>query len=338
MQQPSMCYVSIAGEDSIAAVRLLPEQDSLELVEHTDASGMPGPMCINAERRLLYAGLRSARQLAVYHASADTGMLTLLDITPLPDEPCYISLDRSRRYLFAASYRSGKISITALHENGRAGETSQYLQTRPQAHCIETDSTNSIAYIPHVGRSNRIDTLRFDAASGRLKRRWWGGIRPPRGTGPRHYLFHPRLKLIYVSNEQGSSVSTYRYHAGNGRLRLLSTQSTLPPDWHGNNLVAQIRLHPNAATLYVSNRGHDSIAVFDISHDRGLPALRRNVQTESCPRAINLTADGQHLLAAGQTTGRLALYQLKTDMSHPEAVRVVEIGSNPMWIESLQLR
>ena len=106
----------------------------------------------------------------------------------------------------------------------------------------------------------------------------------------------------------------------------------------GEDSIAAVRLHPNAATLYVSNRGHDSIAVFDISHDRGLPALRRNVQTESCPRAINLTAYGQHLLAAGQTTGRLALYQLKTDMSHPEAVRVVEIGSNPMWIESLQLR
>ena len=79
MQPASMCYVSIAGEDRIATLRLQPGQDSLELIEQTDARGMPGPM---------YTGLRSAHQVAVYHADPACGTLTLLDTVSLPDEPC----------------------------------------------------------------------------------------------------------------------------------------------------------------------------------------------------------------------------------------------------------
>lgn len=333
-----MFYVSIADEDRLLTLRLESGNGSVEIIGEAEACGMPGPMCMDAERGLLYAGLRSAHQVAVYRVSHDTGLLTLIDTTPLAGDPCYISLDRSRRYLFAAYYHAGRVSVNPLHGDGHVGKTTQCLQSHRYAHCIETDSTNLFAYVPHVGSSNCIDRLRFDANTGLLKRTWWSRVRPPHGTGPRHYLFHPRLNLVYFSNEQGSSVSTYSYHRSSGKLRLLTTQSTLPGDWHGKNLSAQIRLHPSATALYVSNRGHDSIAVFDIAQHSGLPTLRRNVQTEACPRAFNLSADGQHLLVAGQKSGRLAVYRVSGNEGDLEPGQVIEIGANPLWIEPLQLR
>jgi len=336
LKRDSLFYISVAGEDRVASVRLMSERGAVEVVEKIEAPGMPGPMCVDAERLLLYVGLRSAREVAVFRVASRTGALELIDTAPLADEPCYISLDRSRRHLFAAYYRAGGVSVSPLRDGGRVGEMLQGLKTAPHAHCVEFDPGNRFAYVPHVCGSNRIDRVRFHSATGRLSPTLWSKYRPPRGSGPRHCSFHTRLNLVYFSNEQGNSVSTYRYHAKTGKLRLWDTQSTLPVGWRGENLCADIRLHADAQALYVSNRGHDSIAIFRLDRDTGLPTLHRNVKTEPCPRALNLSDDGRYLLGAGQRSGRLALYRVHGDGLEVEPSQVIEVGANPLWIEPLR--
>jgi 6-phosphogluconolactonase len=338
LNRDSLFYISVADEDRIASARLISERGVVEIVEKIKAPGMPGPICVDAERLLLYIGLRSAHEVAVFRVASRTGALELIDTAPLADEPCYISLDRSRCHLFAAYYRAGGVSVSPLRHGGRVGEMVQWLTTAPHAHCIEFDPTNSFAYVPHVSSSNRIDRLRFDSDAGRLRRTWWSTYRRPRGSGPRHCSFHPRLNLVYFSNEQGNSVSTYRYHGKTGKLHLLDTQSTLPVGWRGENLCADIRLHADARALYVSNRGHDSIAIFRLDRDSGLPTLHCNVKTEPCPRAFNLSDDSSYLLGAGQRSGRLALYRVSGDGVGLEPRQVIEVGANPLCIEPLRPR
>jgi 6-phosphogluconolactonase len=238
--------------------------------------------------------------------------------------------------LFAAYYRAGGVSISPLRDDGRVGEVAHWLKTTRHAHCIVADPKNRFVYVPHVGSSNCIDCLRFDSDAGRMKRTWLSRHRALRGSGPRHCLFHPRLDLVYFSNEQGNSVSTYGYHSKTGKLRLRDTRSTLPVGWRGENSCAEIRLRPDATALYVSNRGHDSIAVFELGRDSGLPARRHNVETEACPRAFNISDDGRFLLVAGQVSGRLALYRADDDGFELELRQVIEIGAKPLWIEPLR--
>ena len=83
---------------------------------------------------------------------------------------------------------------------------------------------------------------------------------PPAGDGPRHYCYHPNGKVVYFDNEQGCSVTAYRFDQEDGSLAPFQTVSTLPGDWDGENTCAQIWMNPSGRNLYVSNRGHDSVA------------------------------------------------------------------------------
>lgn len=81
----------------------------------------------------------------------------------------------------------------------------------------------------------------------------------PAGHGPRHLVCHPDGKRVYCANELGSTLSELAYE--DGVLTLKNTVSTIPPGYHGANAVAAIRY--NKDKIYVTNRGHNSIAVFD---------------------------------------------------------------------------
>ncbi len=80
---------------------------------------------------------------------------------------------------------------------------------------------------------------------------------------------------------------------------------------------------------YASNRGRDSIAVFDLAAD-GAPTLRANVSTEATPREFDLSPDGTLLVVAGQASGFLASYAVGVDGSL-EARDRVELGGGLLW-------
>ena len=107
----------------------------------------------------------------------------------------------------------------------------------------------------------------------------------PAGSGPRHLVFSGDGKYAYCSNEMGSSVSVLSYT--DGALTLLDTVSTLPEGYTGENSASAIRLSPDSRKLYVSNRGHNSVCVFDTAG----PKLRQACFIPSCgdsPREIYL--------------------------------------------------
>ncbi len=144
----------------------------------------------------------------------------------------------------------------------------------------------------------------------------------PKNTGPRHVVFHPSIRIAdgangtgqvaYVDNEQGGSVTMYHtnFNAENWLLKPMQTVSTLPPDFHGTNACAEIRLHPSGRLLYVSNRGHDSIAGFRINQQDGRLTSLGQTSTEKTPRSFALSPSGRFLYAAGESSGRLTSYRV----------------------------
>ena len=94
-------------------------------------------------------------------------------------------------------------------------------------------------------------------------------------------------------------MTVFRYDADAGALTRLLTQSTLPMNFSGFNTCAAIHAHPNGRFVYASNRGHDSIAVFEF--DAAAESLQlRSVHKSGgrTPRDFALTPDGMWLLAA----------------------------------------
>ena len=128
--------------------------------------------------------------------------------------------------------------------------------------------------------------------------------------GPRHFAFRPDGKFAYVINELLSNVTAFKYDSKGG-LSEIQTISTLPTGYSDRNSTAEVRVHPNGKFLYGSNRGHDSIAIFQIHEKLGTLTPVDEVKTGGrTPRNFNISPDGKFLIAANQSTGNIVVFDV----------------------------
>ncbi len=134
------------------------------------------------------------------------------------------------------------------------------------------------------------------------------------GAGPRHIVFHPNSRFFYVSNELDSTVVAFAWNGRAGSLAPLQSISTLPINYPGENYPAHVAITPDGRYLYVSNRGHNSLASFLIDSDTGLLCPIGHYSTEGdWPRHFCLDPEGRHLIAANQMSGSLVTFSIDAD-------------------------
>jgi 6-phosphogluconolactonase len=194
-------------------------------------------------------------------------------------------------------------------------------QAGPHAHSIRLDPSGRFVLACDLGL-DRVMVYRLDAGSGQLVPSDLPFAQVSSGAGPRHTAFHPSGRFVYVNNEIDSTVSAFAFDAERGALQIVDTRSTLPDGLGGRNSTAQICLHPNGRTLYVSNRGHDSIALFAIDQERGtLTPLGHEPTQGKTPRNFNLDPSGTFLYAANQNSDTIVTFRVD-----PESGRLRAIG------------
>ncbi len=328
---PCFVYCSVAKDKSLVVLRLNRETGAVLKQSAISTPGEPSALVTSPDGRTLFAAMRSTGQLASYRIAPETGALTPINVVEAGADPAQLYVDPMGRYLLAAYYVAAKASV---HRIGTDGSLSamphQEFPTVEKAHAIGLDPTHRWAYVPHTG-PNVIFQFAWDADVGRLSPLDPLKVQRPPQTGPRHLAWHPKLPVVYIDNEQGSSVTAYR-PGRDGALTAGATVSTLPPDFKANNATAEIKVHPNGRTVYVSNRGHDSLAVIRLD-DHGTPTqLVAAEPTEKTPRSFDLTPDGQFLLAAGEATGRLVVYRISHDTGRLTAINTTEIGPVLWWV------
>jgi 6-phosphogluconolactonase len=147
---------------------------------------------------------------------------------------------------------------------------------------------------------------RFDADQGKLLSHdpAFATLKP--GAGPRHMAFRPDGRFTYVINELDSTITAFAYNAEAGKLTELQTISTLPPHFNGSNSTAEIAVHPSGKYVYGSNRGHESVVLFEIDDDAGtLTYVEEQSTGGKTPRHFGLDRKGEHLIIANQNTDTL---------------------------------
>lgn len=249
--------------------------------------------------------------------------LSLLSELPVPgDSPCHLSLDASERWLFVSNYGSGSLAVYRLRSDGALDELVQLIthegsgshpnQDAPHSHCAITSPDNRQLWVAELG-ANALLCYDFDPTAIfplSLAERYAAA----EGAGPRHLCFHPDGQQLFVINELNSSLSHYRY---DGRLTLLASYSTLPA-YRGDNSCAAIKLSPCGRYLLASNRGHDSLAVFELIgqqlHYRA--HLAAGGQT---PRDFSFDASGRWLIVAHQDSDSLGCYRFEAASGRFEA-------------------
>ena len=329
-------YLSIAGENRIAIYTFDASNGSIELQENINVTGSPGPLALSPCGNYLYAGLRSSREIASFRIDEETKHLSHLRTVQLDADTCYIAPDKTGDFLLSAYYGAGKVTVHTIGDDKTVqGETLQTVETDIHAHCVETDASNRFAFVPHTVPRNTIYQFHFDEDTGTLTQNPVGNLNPGAPIGPRHFCFHPSKPILYFSNEQGSSVSAYTLweeeHPGT-LIDLQEDLSTLPADFEEDNTCAQIHIDPQGQFLYVSNRGHDSIAGFAVDEESGKLSTIGQQLTEPTPRVFNIDGTGNFLFAGGQGSGRLATYRINRQSGELSPLTTYTVGESPMWV------
>ena len=121
------------------------------------------------------------------------------------------------------------------------------------------------------------------------------------------------MNVAYVCNEMTMSVTAFARDPKSGALTEMQTVSTLPAGTDIKGLsTAEIFAHPSGKTLYVSNRTHDTIAVFDIAAD-GKLTLIQNAPTVKIPRGFDLSPDGKWLVVGSQSDNVIQVLKIEKD-------------------------
>ena len=110
-----------------------------------------------------------------------------------------------------------------------------------------------------------------------------------------------------------------------------------PNDQFAGNETADIRVHMSGDFLYVSNRGHNSIAVFKLNKDGRIKEIDRIHSGGEIPRAINFDIIGDMLYAANQRSGNVVQFRVDGATGYPVHTGYDVQLNFPVCIEILQL-
>jgi 6-phosphogluconolactonase len=260
--------------------------------------------------------------ISAFRIDAETGTLSLLNQASTGGAgPCHVAVAPSGAHVAVANYSGGSVALLPLGEDGSLSPASAFVQhtgssvhpkrqEAPHAHSVNFDPAGTYLLSADLG-TDQLLVYRYDAAAGTLTPHDPPFAALPPGAGPRHFVFHPSSKFVYVVNELDSTVSVFSWNWETGVLEALQQVGTLPKDFTGDSTTAEIRVHPTGRFLYASNRGHDSIAVFSIDSKTGLLSLVSHSPTGgSTPRNFNLDPTGRFLIAANQRSDSVFLFRV----------------------------
>jgi 6-phosphogluconolactonase len=263
--------------------------------------------------QILYAVNETREGTVSAFASDSGGELRFLNRESVHGaDPCHLSLHPKGTHLFAANYSSGNAVALPVEADGRLRPASGIFQNEgtgpnegrqkgPHMHFVAPVGDGSTLHACDLG-TDEVLTLRLDAASGELKAGSPRAAKTEPGGGPRHLALSADGRHAYVNTEMKNGLEHFRRNPESGELTRVGTTPTVPEGARSSS--AAILMHPSGRWLFVSNRGHDSIAVFAIGED-GAPSLKSIVPAVAQPRGVALDPSGRWLLVASQAKGEI---------------------------------
>lgn len=334
--------------EGITVYRFDPASGALSPVS-TVPNPSPSFFAVDPARRFLYAvnevedeGGTVQGGVSAFARDRATGGLTLLNNqSSHGTSPCHLTVDPTGKWLIVANYGSGNATVYPIGVDGTLGAATDNVQhvgsgphprqQGPHCHAAVFDPAGQRVALVDLGIDLTL-FYRLDTTAGKLLPNGTAAVAPP-GAGPRHIAFAADGRFAYVNNEIGSSVTAYAYDAAHGSFTALQTLSTLPDGFTDQNSTAEIAIHPNGRFLYVSNRGHDSIAIFAVDTGNGTLRALGHVSTQGkTPRSFAIDPSGTYLYAANQNSDTVVQFHIDAGTGHLTATGQVAQTPTPVCI------
>ena len=289
----------------------------------------PSFLAISPNRKFVYAVNEDADStrftvtghIAAFSFNKTTGQLTFINKQESGGKhPCYVSVDKTGKWIFAGNYSSGSLAVLPIKSNGSLDSATQVIQhegssvvagrqDEPHVHATFLSPDNKMLYVPDLG-IDKVMIYNFDLKKGKLKVATYPFVMTEPGAGPRHIDIHPNGKYAYLMEELTGSVSVYRITKG-GYLDLIQNISGLPRDFTGIVGSADIHVSPDGKFLYCSNRGEsNTIGIFSINKSNGqLQWIDHQSTLGKTPRNFNFDPSGNFLLVANQNSDEIVIFK-----------------------------
>ena len=291
----------------------------------------------DARRHLLFCANADENYLSAFRMDAKSGQLS--DLTTASTgglSSLYLTFDPSGRFLISANYGSGNLTVFAIDDSKGFGPRTDVFgltgtpgprraqQVSSEPHQAVFDPTGKFIVVPNRG-VDKIHVLSLSPATGKLNLISECIVRS--GTGPRHAVFHPEKSMVYVLSELGSLVTSYLLDE-KGTLKPQQILSTLPDDFFGENAAAEICFDSATHTLYVSNRGHNSVAGLAVDRETGrMRVLGWTATGGGNPRFMILTPKNKSLLVLNQDSDAIVEFPLASNGQLQPGATVTHSGS-----------
>jgi 6-phosphogluconolactonase len=294
------------------------------------------PLAVSPDKRFLFVALRNQPwSLRTFAIDPESGRLNYVGSGPLADNTCYISTDKTGRYLLGASYQGNKLTVNPIGANGVVGGPQQIVDTELKSHSILVDAANRYALSACLG-GDIFYQWRFDAGSGRLTPNEPPFVSVAKHSGPRHFVFHPNGRIVYLLTEHAVTIHVYDYDRATGKLSERQVVKALTPTPGEKIWATDIHITPDGRFVYAAERGSSTLAMLEVDPREHTLSLIGHIVTEKQPRGFAIDPSGRFLYCTGQLSTRMSSYAIDAGSGRLTKLADYPVGENPNWVEIVE--
>lgn len=299
----------------------------------------PSYLLLNKRQDRLYCIHGDRSEISAFAIDPFCGSLRFINqVSTGGANPVHLAFDSSEQYIMVSNHISSSVALIATdpETGGLKGRSDLFeILDKPGPHRIEQPfskphanplHTNGRFYVPDKG-TDLILSFAIEAGKFVAKDLYKTSLRE--GSGPRHMVFHPHLNMAYCVNELDSTMTTLAIKA-NGELTVVQTLPTVHAQFTDFNRAAGITINSTGTKLFTSNRGEDSVSVFNVD-TQGLPRYSYSLTTAGkTPRFIDVDTALGYLHVANEDSDTLTSFKINENnaecihtLSTPSPVCVV---------------
>jgi 6-phosphogluconolactonase len=320
-------YTTSSPANGINLFRRDPASGKLEHLAESELVN-PSWLAFSPDKRYLFAVAETMEYqgkegggVASFAIDQSSGVLTKLSSQPTAGgAPCHLTTNPQGTFLFVANHEHGNVSMLPINPDGTLEPASDVVQHEgsgpgptqegPHAHCTVFDPSGDRLLVVDKG-IDKVMIYKVDAGNQKLSPAEPPHVGVHSGAAPRHLAFHPSGSFAFVNGEADMTITAFRYE-GNGTFEEIHYLSTLPDGADRDGVsTAGIDVHPNGRFVYVSNRGHDSIAIFQIDESTGeLTAKGHQPSGGKVPRCFAIDPEGNHMYVGNQGSDEIVIMRI----------------------------
>ncbi|MGB3586538.1 MAG: lactonase family protein [Tunicatimonas sp.] len=317
---------SVRGSEGIYVYSFDRDNQSFSLKQTVNTPESPSFLTVSPDGHYLYSANRGGTEeypdwgsVSSFSIDKKSGELSPINqISSYGISPCHVHIDGNQDWLYVSHYGGGSLSVFPIKNGGSVGSLADSVQhtgssvnpnrqEAPHVHSIQSIPQSNYFITADLG----LDYLKiYEMKDKNALPAPVAYITTEAGAGPRHFSQSKNSSYIYVAEELTSTVSVHYLNIKERKTHQVQRVSTLPEGFSDNNSVADIHSSPDGRFLYVSNRGHNSLAIFEINADTGKLTSRGYQSTlGEVPRNFTIDSQGEFVLVANQNTDNIIFFQ-----------------------------